>query len=75
MQSEREFRAAVHLRDRGLPSVADAPAAAASLEFCGYNVFCRPDHGHPVLSGAQSTEKLPLKTSSLNCHVVQGYII
>lgn len=55
MQPEREFRAAVHLGERDPPSVADVPAAAASVEFCGRNVFWHPDHGQPVLSILSST--------------------
>ena len=70
--------AAVHLWVQGPPSLADVvPEAAASVEFCGYNLFWHPDHRQPVLSilsGTQPTEKLPFKTSPLNSHVFHCYI-
>lgn len=40
MQSGRDVRVAVHRGEWGPPSVADVvPAAAATVEFCGFNVF------------------------------------
>lgn len=71
MQSERKFRAAVRLRYPGLPSVADAPAAAASLEFCGFCprtacALCALSH-----NPQKSSLLKPCKCSSLLHNIMQ----